>query len=902
LSNATAINISLSSIYFGTTTTPAVLVNSTPAYIKAVGVYKDFLLGVSRNTPLKGRAIDGALTAKTRTEEAASPFDADNDERQDRFVIGANDIELRTAQAAAVAAQGNAGIINATKAEAWKLLKKDIEGKNVRIVSIIKDYQPATFSSIGGTYRVTFAVDDPDAVKNSQREPLTTFVDIRVISGKPPVITPGGILALPETATSQIVTRGQLMSGVQAHDPDEGDVRSKVTMTYAMLANSGQDRVSISAIDQNVMGTYIVTYRVTDEDGNEAMPQDRVVVVGPIVVDPDGFAYYARDYVKYRLDITGTDDEIIRESAAYAVTSKGALLNVAVVTKGAYRAQAPAGNYPIELTVVGKTLAAAPWRITAISTNVPDPVVGTKYAIGASDARLNIGAANGLTAANMTSRLAASCGVQIWRLLPSAATSGAIIVDDGGMSAKLGRFAEGDTFRVTFAVEREPGTKVTKTVRISQAGRPWLTVSPSIMIPLNSTYDPRQAIQSAGDAEDYWLGTGSVQIYVASGSAPLNTAVPGVYRYNYVLSDSDGNVTSAGPHTIFVGNWTVIGDYAIYAEDYTVAASVATGTNAEILTRSRAQAFKLSTGSYVPVVVTDNVGYKRLVGTYKGIRIAVQENTAVRTSINATITGYIYTVTFDVNGGRLADVSTKQVLEPNRTIDSLPRSPTRTNYTFTGWNTLANGRGSSFTASTVVTGNIRVYAQWNRIPVPEPDEPDPVPTPPAPVTPPPTVIVNNVPGETPPPEVVTVPTIVYVPTETAIVPEEQPPLTPPVIPEPEPVAGWSLIDLICALLSLVLTAVLISTYFRRKDRGMGQAFVDGGKGGAYRGTVSVLRIISIVGGVFSLVLLLITQRFSEGMQMVDANTWIFAVIAVVQFISTVLVLTGNRPDDMEVLD
>ena len=42
----------------------------------------------------------------------------------------------------------------------------------------------------------------------------------------------------------------------------------------------------------------------------------------------------------------------------------------------------------------------------------------------------------------------------------------------------------------------------------------------------------------------------------------------------------------------------------------------------------------------------------------------------------------------------------------------MPLPPTRIGYTFTGWNTKADGSGTAFTENTAVKGNITVYAQW----------------------------------------------------------------------------------------------------------------------------------------------------------------------------------------------
>jgi len=74
------------------------------------------------------------------------------------------------------------------------------------------------------------------------------------------------------------------------------------------------------------------------------------------------------------------------------------------------------------------------------------------------------------------------------------------------------------------------------------------------------------------------------------------------------------------------------------------------------------------------------------------------------------------TVTFDVNGGiYLPDGGTEdKYLETNTSgfIDPLPQ-PARHNYRFEGWNTEANGSGTTLTVSTPVTSDMFiVYAQW----------------------------------------------------------------------------------------------------------------------------------------------------------------------------------------------
>ncbi|MCL2339951.1 MAG: InlB B-repeat-containing protein, partial [Actinomycetia bacterium] len=72
-----------------------------------------------------------------------------------------------------------------------------------------------------------------------------------------------------------------------------------------------------------------------------------------------------------------------------------------------------------------------------------------------------------------------------------------------------------------------------------------------------------------------------------------------------------------------------------------------------------------------------------------------------------------FTVSFEGNGGSvLADDSTRSVRGGQALADAMPPAPERSQYIFTAWNSKVDGSGTEFTASTVVTANITLYAQW----------------------------------------------------------------------------------------------------------------------------------------------------------------------------------------------
>lgn len=67
------------------------------------------------------------------------------------------------------------------------------------------------------------------------------------------------------------------------------------------------------------------------------------------------------------------------------------------------------------------------------------------------------------------------------------------------------------------------------------------------------------------------------------------------------------------------------------------------------------------------------------------------------------------TVTYNGNGGTdRGSVS----LRRNTSVGSLPTDPTRSGYTFAGWNMQQGGSGAAFLATTNITSDITVYAQW----------------------------------------------------------------------------------------------------------------------------------------------------------------------------------------------
>lgn len=98
-------------------------------------------------------------------------------------------------------------------------------------------------------------------------------------------------------------------------------------------------------------------------------------------------------------------------------------------------------------------------------------------------------------------------------------------------------------------------------------------------------------------------------------------------------------------------------------------------------------------------------------------------------SLGASITGNItlyaqwiqqLSITFNANGTGVTGLPSTITVDYNAATAIPSSAPTRTNFTFKGWNTAANGSGTSYTAGQSIphlTTNLPLYAQWEAYPV-----------------------------------------------------------------------------------------------------------------------------------------------------------------------------------------
>jgi len=119
-------------------------------------------------------------------------------------------------------------------------------------------------------------------------------------------------------------------------------------------------------------------------------------------------------------------------------------------------------------------------------------------------------------------------------------------------------------------------------------------------------------------------------------------------------------------------------------------------------------------------------------GSFSFTISAMSYGTVMSVSADASTVAKKYNVSYDPNGGTFSDTTTTSKFDAeydqNATVTVKGASndgylPTRTGYTFTGWNTAANGSGTARAAGSTFSmpaEDVTLYAQWTSTQLPDP--------------------------------------------------------------------------------------------------------------------------------------------------------------------------------------
>ncbi|KGL41416.1 hypothetical protein EP57_06135, partial [Listeria booriae] len=338
-------------------------------------------------------------------------------------------------------------------------------------------------TSAVGTYHVTYSVTDSDG------NTTTKTVTVTVTSNDAPVIT----------ASDKTLKKGASfdpMVGVTASDVEDGNVTDKVTVT----AND---------VDTSVVGTYHVTYSVTDSDGNTTTKTITVTVTSndaPVITASDK-----------TLKKGGSFDPMAGVSASD--TEDGNVTSSVSVTANDVDTSA-VGTYHVTYSVTDSDGNTTTKTITVTVTSNDAPV------IVASDQTIKKGKAFDVMA-----------GVSASDLEDGDVTSGITVTANDVDTNTVG------TYHVTYSVTDSDGNTTTKTitVTITSNDAPTFTTS-DVYLKVGDKFNPYAGI-TASDTED---GDLTDRIDIDSSNVDMTQA--GTYAVEYSVTDSDNNTTKITRH------------------------------------------------------------------------------------------------------------------------------------------------------------------------------------------------------------------------------------------------------------------------------------------------------------------------------------------------------------------
>ncbi|MDR1642148.1 MAG: InlB B-repeat-containing protein [Clostridiales bacterium] len=222
-------------------------------------------------------------------------------------------------------------------------------------------------------------------------------------------------------------------------------------------------------------------------------------------------------------------------------------------------------------------------------------------------------------------------------------------------------------------------------------------------------------------------GTAPMAQSFVSGSSVTISGVGGLTRSGYIFAgwntsaNSSGTSYTAGQSVAFTANTTLYAKWTALPT-YTVTYNANGGSGTAPTTQSFISgnsvtisgAGSLTRSGYIFAGWNTSANSSGTSYT-AGQSVAFTANTTLYAKWTALPS---YTVTYNANGGSGTTPTTQSFVSGSSVTISNAGSLTRSGYTFSGWNTSANGSGTSYTAgqSVAFTANTTLYAKWTALP------------------------------------------------------------------------------------------------------------------------------------------------------------------------------------------
>ncbi|MBA3926271.1 immunoglobulin-like domain-containing protein [Listeria rustica] len=323
-----------------------------------------------------------------------------------------------------------------------------------------------------GTYKILYSVTDSDGN-------TATFTQTVIIT-EPPVIT--------GEATTKVNPNSlfDAMSSMKATDKEDGDITENIT-------------VESNNVDTSKSGSYKVTYKVIDSDGNEATFTRTVIVTeAPVITGEATTKVNPNSTFDAMSSMKATDKEDGDITKNITVESN----NVDTKTPG---------NYKVTYKVIDSDGNEATFTRTVIVTEAP-VITG-----------------EATTKVNPNSLFDAMSSMKATDKEDGDITENITVESNNVDTSKSG------SYKVTYKVIDSDGNEATFTRTVIVTEAPVITGEATTKVNPNSLFDAMSSMK-ATDKED-----GDLTKNITVESNNVDTKTPGNYEVTYKVVDSDGN-------------------------------------------------------------------------------------------------------------------------------------------------------------------------------------------------------------------------------------------------------------------------------------------------------------------------------------------------------------------------
>ncbi len=545
-------------------------------------------------------------------------------------------------------------------------------------VDLVLD-QTSGYQPVIGQYAITMHVEgDTQATR--------TFT-ATVISGQAPV------LVVPTANEVALNATFDALAGVSATDAEDGNLFGSIVVT--------------GTVDTTLAGVYVLTYSVTDSDGN-AQTHTRVVLVndGSYVIG-DQYILTAKDFTK-RVSEVDTADLAIMNASQTRVYDRTTGLQVAVPVTvnniGNYRDEV--GAYPIEIYVTSDLLAIQNIMATVLSGQAPSIVAPTFTTIPINqpfdvmDGVTAFDFEDGVVTANITVNgtvdvLTPGFNTVVYQVVDQdhnvTTLTRIVLVDDGTYVVGATRVIKASDFALrvgqvntsdaailaashVHTYDKATGIEVNEPVVITSKGGYTASVgtyniqfqasadstaTKDINAVVSKGDDPTLVVPAfreilVGQSFDPLDGVSAFDAQDGNLSAAIlqyggvDTTIAGVYSIDYTVIDTDGNLVTARQVVLVNDGTYVVGNqFIIRTINFSVRVGDVQATPSGVIPRAGVEVFEKATGDPTtqPLEITDYGNYQATIGTYNIEIGVVADPLAHKTTVATVVAGELPIIT-----------------------------------------------------------------------------------------------------------------------------------------------------------------------------------------------------------------------------------------------------------------